>query len=289
MVQTVGAVYRLTGMGRGDGVNGRPLVLDSGATFLFQGTTSTAWQAFDVTFTAVGAACYFFNYAASGYAEFTNLRFEVAPASTRNLGTLGGYAQLGDGYTAASFPTQVFPHGMSFDGATDYLQVDNSSGVFNFTSGGVDQPFSAEVLIRPGVSAGTFLCKGAFTIAPGGWFFYTSGGNPVLLITDAAGNYFYVYVVNGVPTVAFVQHITVVYTGGGITGVSMYIAGAPRAVASAGVGVYGGLPAAFYHCMWEAAALVWLAGLARSTTPPSTPSRFSQEKFRNCTGSASPC
>jgi hypothetical protein len=170
MAQIVGQVYRLTGVGRGDGVNGRPLVLDSGATFLFQGTTSTSWQPFDVTFTAVGAGCYFFNYAASGYAEFTNLRIELAPASTRNLGTLGGYAQLGDGYAAASFPTQVFPHGMSFDGASDYLLYPDNAAL-TFGNGVADQPFSVEVLVM----GSNFEIGKGFQGTTQEWAMYSSG------------------------------------------------------------------------------------------------------------------
>ncbi len=53
-VMVVGARYRATGWARGDGVNGQPRFRESGAT-LWNGTTSTSWQTFDVTFTATGA------------------------------------------------------------------------------------------------------------------------------------------------------------------------------------------------------------------------------------------
>lgn len=43
-------------------------------------------------------------------------------AVTKNVGTLGGTATLGNGTTTTTFPTQLAPHGMSFDG-TDYLQL----------------------------------------------------------------------------------------------------------------------------------------------------------------------
>jgi len=183
VVQTVGMMYRIRGVARGDGVNGRPLVLDSGATFLFQGTTSTAWQPFDVTFTAVGASLYFFNYAASGYAEFTALIEESAPASTRNLGTLGGYAQLGDGYTAATLPTQLAPtHGMLFDGSSDYLLRAEATNELTFTD---PAQFSVEALcVRNVLGVGaysTLFCKnggggGAAFSAPYDLYLVNDGG-----------------------------------------------------------------------------------------------------------------
>jgi hypothetical protein len=236
-VQTIGRWYRLRGFARGNGVLGRPVILDSGATTLFSGSTSTTWQYYDVTFQAVGFALYFFNVAASGYADFTMMITELAPASTRNLGTLGGYMQLGDGYTAAGFPTQVFPHGMSFDGG-DYLRVAND-GTFDFRVGGVDQPFSLEVLVKDNLTSNVFMSKGAFAAAPGGWFFYTSP-NLVLMQTDSAGNYFYTYSValySGVVT-----HFTAVSAGGGSSGVSLFINGSQRATTTGTLGVYGGLP-----------------------------------------------
>ena len=164
-------------------------------------------------------------------------------ARTRNLGSLGGSIQLGDGVTPATFPTQVFPHGMSFDGG-DYLLADNSSGIYNFTAGGgVDLPFSFEVLMRPSATPGEFFSKGGYTAAPGGWYFLTITTLPALMLTDAAGNFFYGYVTGGVPLVPTVQHVVATYTGNGaLSGISMYTAGTPRVVVGAGAGVYGGLP-----------------------------------------------
>lgn len=43
-------------------------------------------------------------------------------AVTENKGSLGGTATLGDGTTTTTFPTQLSPKGMSFDGTTDYLK-----------------------------------------------------------------------------------------------------------------------------------------------------------------------
>jgi len=42
---------------------------------------------------------------------------------TENIGSLGGTATLGDGTTSSTFPTQLTPKGMSFDGTTDYIDL----------------------------------------------------------------------------------------------------------------------------------------------------------------------
>jgi hypothetical protein len=52
---------------------------------------------------------------------------------TRNLGTLGGTVQVGDGSTASSFPRQIFSHGMYFDGSSDYLRRLEVSSELTFT------------------------------------------------------------------------------------------------------------------------------------------------------------
>jgi hypothetical protein len=50
---------------------------------------------------------------------------------TENAGSLGGTVQLGDGSTASTFPTQLAPHGMTFDGG-DYLRVVGSASALDF-------------------------------------------------------------------------------------------------------------------------------------------------------------
>jgi len=46
---------------------------------------------------------------------------------TENIGNLGGTVTLGDGSTTATFPTQLTPHGMSFDGSNDYISLSTST------------------------------------------------------------------------------------------------------------------------------------------------------------------
>ena len=238
-----GKTYRDYGWARGDGIAAVPALIDSSGAMVWRGTSSNVWQRVDVPWTAVGVL-YWSLVGAGGYVEFDDFVIEWAPASTRNLGTLGGTVQLGDGYTAASFPTQVFPHGMT-GSAAKYLLADNSSGVYNFTSGGVDQPFSIEVLMRPNATTGALLTKGAYAAAPGGWQFYTytPPAELSMFMTDAAGHYFYGYVTGATPTAPIVQHVVVTYNGNGtIAGISMYTAGVARTVVGAASGAWGGLP-----------------------------------------------
>jgi len=60
--------------------------------------------------------------------------YDGATAKTKNIGSLGGTATLGDGTTVGTFPTQLNPNGMSFDGG-DYLDCGASVGDYtnNFT------------------------------------------------------------------------------------------------------------------------------------------------------------
>lgn len=96
--------------------------------------------------------------------------YDGVTAKTRNLGTLGGTVQLGDGTTVATFPTQVFPHGMSFDGSSDYLLRAESGTDLTFTD---PAPFSVEALcVRTPLQIGAYsalFCKnggGAGSTAP---------------------------------------------------------------------------------------------------------------------------
>jgi len=57
--------------------------------------------------------------------------FDGSDQVTDNIGSPGGTAQLGDGTTSSTFPTQLAPHGMNFDGG-DYLSLD--SGIVDITS-----------------------------------------------------------------------------------------------------------------------------------------------------------
>lgn len=64
---------------------------------------------------------------------------------TKNLGTLGGTALVGDGVTAATFPAQLSPHGAGFDGG-DYL-------ITNDTYTDITKPFTLGCLMYLGATA----------------------------------------------------------------------------------------------------------------------------------------
>jgi hypothetical protein len=75
---TIGASYRVTGWARGNGT-ARPILSD-GATTLWTGTTSVAWQAFDVTFVATATAfrMYASMGAAGNYSEWDDVYISLS-------------------------------------------------------------------------------------------------------------------------------------------------------------------------------------------------------------------
>lgn len=125
----VGKRYKITGYARGDGLGTTvPWVVNSSITF-WAGTNSNAWQYFEVEIVPTTNA-YTMLYAqqvgaAGRYVEFDDVSVQLMEARTDNIGSLGGYALLGDGSTTTTFPTQIAPHGMSFD-TGDKLVLNNS-------------------------------------------------------------------------------------------------------------------------------------------------------------------
>jgi hypothetical protein len=74
----IGNTYRLTGYVRSDG-SAIPYIYDAGAYLLFQGTNSTNWQPFDITYTARGTVAYFFTWTSTGtqYLEWDDLTLSI--------------------------------------------------------------------------------------------------------------------------------------------------------------------------------------------------------------------
>ena len=244
-VCTIGNTYRVTGWARGDGVVTQPNVWQG--RDLFTGTISTAWQYFDVTFVAAASTQirFYGRNVAGNFADYDDITVELCPASTRNLGSLGGVALLGDGVTAATMPTQLSPHGMSFDGG-DYLTVANN-GVYDFRVGGVDQPFSVEALwlgTEPGAPRfRPIFGKGDIVSVQGGWIFYTSLST-CFRLGDSAGNFFGIAASAAESTVLYknLSHVVGTYTGSGlVSGTKLYINA--RQVGTEGTtGIYTGQP-----------------------------------------------
>ena len=71
--------------------------------------------------------------------------YDGAVAKLANKGSLAGTVQLGDGVTPATFPSQIMPHGMSFNGVGNYLLRSETAGELTFTD---PAPFSVELLVR---------------------------------------------------------------------------------------------------------------------------------------------
>jgi hypothetical protein len=72
-ILTAGRKYRITGRARGDGVNSPRVYCNTLALKLWQGTSSVAWQAFDVEFTPTSADLDFYANMVSGYIEFDSV------------------------------------------------------------------------------------------------------------------------------------------------------------------------------------------------------------------------
>lgn len=73
--------YRAHGFARGDG-SSAPIVRSSGASAAWTGTSSTAWQEFDVEFTAYGGTFVLEKDAVSGYVDFDSVMVETVPRTS---------------------------------------------------------------------------------------------------------------------------------------------------------------------------------------------------------------
>jgi len=73
-ILTIGKEYRATGWARGDGTCSPGITTESSYVKLWQGSTSTTWQPFDVTFTSTGTGFRCQNFTTvAGWAEFDNV------------------------------------------------------------------------------------------------------------------------------------------------------------------------------------------------------------------------
>ena len=142
---TVGRRYHALTWMKSDGV-GIPTLADGVGGTYWTGLASVTWQGADTILTASSAnMCLMCNNLAAGrYIDADDLSLQEQFMYTRNRGLLGQTpatqrVQVGDGRTAASFPTmlnltQSPRKGMSFDGANQYLQYNTPipSGTYTF-------------------------------------------------------------------------------------------------------------------------------------------------------------
>ena len=125
-ITTSTQTYHVVGWARGDGTN-TPSIYDGGSTLLWRGVATNVWQKFDFVYVAGSSAPYFFNDGSSGYTEFDDVTVTLQTMQTPNLGTAGN-AIMGNGYTASTFPTAIYPHGVSYDGG-DWMYVPDTAAV----------------------------------------------------------------------------------------------------------------------------------------------------------------
>lgn len=122
-VSVVGKRYKITGWGRGDGTSNPEVRF--GSVVIWSGTSSTSWQYFDCegVFATNGTIYFYTNGGAgSNWVEFDDLSFQLMESRTDNIGSLGGYALLGDGSTPAGMPTFTALNKMTLNGSK-YLSI----------------------------------------------------------------------------------------------------------------------------------------------------------------------
>lgn len=219
-ILTVGLRYRARGWARSDGTYA-PKVGDYAGAW-WGGTTSTSWQYFDVVATSAHANFAFYNLAAAasgGYSGFDDVSVELMEAKTDNSGSLGGTVDLGDKSTTTTFPTQLSPHGMSFDGG-DYLNLGTSINSYLLH----DQAFSL-VFSGSSVKAGGYhhILSSKDAVPRGIDIQFTDGQGVRMEIYDGA-NYILKY--HNLLDVAHTGVFTVTYDGSETTaGIKCYFDG----------------------------------------------------------------
>jgi len=95
---------------------------------------------------------------------------------TVNRGSLGGTVRLGDGSTSNTFPTQLYPKGMSFDGGADnYLEMAGQTDLDNVFDTGASLVIDLSLAGTGNGGAGRILSKG--DIAAGWALYVTASGS----------------------------------------------------------------------------------------------------------------
>lgn len=120
-VVTSGKRYKITGEARTDGANNAYFSFGSTFSVNVATSTDTSFKAFSFEAVADGTGAWLQGGTGAGYVEYRNVSVQLMEARTDNIGSLGGYALLGDGSTSTTFPTFSTPHKASFDGG-DYIR-----------------------------------------------------------------------------------------------------------------------------------------------------------------------
>jgi hypothetical protein len=137
-----GVQYRLTGWARGDGV-ASPFVQDL-ITTIWTGTTSTAWQYFDITWTGVANLKLLSQ--TGQYTDYDDLTLYRYWPMTLDTSGRGNHFMFGDGSTSTTFPAKLSQRGYGFDGGDYFIHGPLPSGTYTVFT----------VLKLTGVPAGTW-------------------------------------------------------------------------------------------------------------------------------------
>ncbi len=147
---------------------------------------------------------------------------------TENKGTLGGTAKLGDGTTTTTFPTQLSPNGVSFDGG-DYIALGN---VIKNTN----QPWTYVAMgkFMPVVLAGEFLSNYKSAIIPSIIIQRHSTSGLVVYVFSSTGN----FKSSGFPLSGVVNGTIIVTNDGSLAagGIRFYLNGVEQTATSASMG-----------------------------------------------------
>lgn len=167
--------------------------------------------------------------------------YDGVTAKLVNKGSLGGTVQLGDGVTPATFPTQVFPHGMSWDGAARYLYRASEAALSFATGAGDELPFSLEsFFVVNDTSQRVAWSKGQYGTTCE-YLSYAGGPIAGMLVVDA-GNAAYIGRRATLSTGFFVlgvHHLVGAYDGTRTAaGISIYVDGVRRDNGNDNAGVY---------------------------------------------------
>jgi hypothetical protein len=151
--------------------------------------------------------------------------------------------QMGDGTTAATFPTLIHPNGATFDGG-DYIEIPDHEDL-SFGNGVTDHPFSVSCVVSvPSFASQNFISKYGATDATREWTLYTTATGYLLwLLYDTSGGNRSIYArydgfLAGVQA-GFMFHIIGTYDGSGSqNGMEIYLQGQNATDAQAFNGVY---------------------------------------------------
>jgi hypothetical protein len=225
-------------------------------TVMATGTTSNAWQLFDVVAVSGGPVYYLQTSATgAGYCEYDSQVVLERPLTTRNLGGMPGaptYVRLGDGHTATTIPAQrTSSRGVSLDGS-DYLRVP-----MDFEH---NEPYSISILTDSILPAASWLAATYDSATARGIRFGTTGSGALVagMFDDGGRSITLTSANNVIPTPKQPRLYTLSYDGGlSAAGLTMWIDDQPVTAAGGGTALASSVSSGrdlLLGARWNAAA-----------------------------------